>query len=113
MAVAVVGLGKWNGNWKFEIGILGYWDFKIRCPGMLRDSFVAQFLALAKAPETQTPISNPPMSNLFPPLPAKKSTKFGAGGVMSAVEEFEGGGQRGILNRGRRVMLKCETPFTG
>ena len=41
------------------------------------------------------------------PLPAKKSTRLGGGGVMTIVEEFEGGGRRGALGSGRGEMLHC------
>jgi hypothetical protein len=60
-------------------------------------------------PQTGTlfPISNPLIPNLFSnssPLPAKKSTKLGAGGVMSAVEELEGWG---FWEVGEEKILRC------
>jgi hypothetical protein len=48
------------------------------------------------------------------PPPAKKSTKFGAGGVTSAIEEIEGGLSKGDFGRRERknVTLRGLTPKT-
>ena len=52
--------------------------------------------------EKQALMPNPPISNFLfdpSPLPAKKSTKLGAGGFMSAVEEIEGGVSKGTFGK--------------
>jgi hypothetical protein len=57
-------------------------------------------------------MSKPPISNLLSvpsPLPAKKSTMLGAGGVMKSFGKVEGGYQRGFLEAGEEWILKCET----
>jgi hypothetical protein len=69
------------------------------------------FLSLAKAPETQSKMSNLLISNLLSgpsELPAKKSTKLGAGGIMkvqslqcheeSVTDPADGGSPRNKVN---------------
>jgi hypothetical protein len=40
------------------------------------------------------------------PPSAPRLSAYGAGGVMSVVEEIQGGGRRGILGSGRRVIVE-------